>query len=74
MGAIVLVLCVELKNNTYPKKSVRFVSALFLGARSGLLFGTTSSTAAIVVARIKTIYESAIVVSAPTFSAGITRG
>jgi hypothetical protein len=36
---IVLVVCVESKNNTYPKKSVWFVIALLHGARSGQMFG-----------------------------------
>jgi hypothetical protein len=74
MDAIVLGVCVESKNNTCPKKSVRFVSALFLGARNGLPFGTMSNTAAIVVARIKTKDESSLVVPTPTFQSGIATG
>ena len=74
MDAIVFGVCVESKNNTCPKKSVRFVSALFLGARNGLPFGTMSNTAAIVVARIQTKDESSLDVSAPIVSAGIARG
>jgi hypothetical protein len=72
MDAIVLGVCVESKNNTCPKKSVRFANALFLGARNGLPFGKMSNTAAIVVARIKTKYEGSLAVSPPTVSTVIT--
>jgi hypothetical protein len=57
---------VESKNNTYPKKSVRFVIALLHGARNGLLFGMKSNTAASAAETIETEYERHLDFSAST--------
>jgi hypothetical protein len=46
MAAVVSGVCVELKNNTFLKRCVRFVTVLLFGEKSGLPFGMRLNTAA----------------------------